>query len=320
MGWFPFLFYSTTYVGQIMAHELGREPDPELATRKGEFAMLIHSVVGVIFGTVLPHLANRDRRLLGRKTDVDEDAEIARLRETVRQWKVDAARKGKPLKLPVTPFLLRNIWTGALILFTVLTFMTFFIETVTQATIFISLIGISWAVAMWVPFAIIMELLKEPVKPTAEHAPNSERPSHVRNLSTPGPSRKNGERTPLLRRRSHDEFNAREEEEVPPSTSLAGGTVLGIHNLAIVAPQFIVAIVNSIIFRIVDESSLTLTSGGGNGETYYGKTGVGWVLRFGGMCTLVGALVARMVPPTPTERDMRRRLSEMQLLGEEPAP
>lgn len=34
----------TTYMGQIMAYELQREPDPELATRKGEFAMLLYSI------------------------------------------------------------------------------------------------------------------------------------------------------------------------------------------------------------------------------------------------------------------------------------
>jgi len=95
---------------------------------------------------------------MGRKSDVDGDAEIARLRDMVRQWRVDAARAGKPLKLPVMPFLLRNIWTGALLFFSFLTFTTFFISTVAQATIFISLVGICWAVAMWVPFAIIMEV------------------------------------------------------------------------------------------------------------------------------------------------------------------
>lgn len=97
-------------------------------------SLLKTQVVGVISGAVLPHLAGRDRRLLGRKTDVDEDAEISRLRGTVRKWKVDAARQGKPLKLPVMPFLLRNIWTGALLLFTFLTFMTFFVETVAQVS------------------------------------------------------------------------------------------------------------------------------------------------------------------------------------------
>lgn len=105
---------------------------------------------------------------------MDEDAELTRLQQTVREWRVEAARQGKPLRLPIMPFLLRNIWTGALLLFTILTFSTFFITTVVQvrlpqtffllmptlyqqATIFISLVGFCWAVAMWVPFAIIME-------------------------------------------------------------------------------------------------------------------------------------------------------------------
>jgi solute carrier family 45 protein 1/2/4 len=66
------------------------------------------------------------------KGDVDEDAELTRLRNTVREWRAEAARMGKPLRLPVMPFLLRNIWTGALLLFTVITFSTFFITTVAQ--------------------------------------------------------------------------------------------------------------------------------------------------------------------------------------------
>lgn len=323
MGWFPFLFYSTTYVGQIMAFELGKEPDHDFAIRSGEFAMLIYSIVGVIAGTVLPHLAGRDRRLMGHKSDVDEDAELSRIRETVRQWRVDAARQGKPLRLPVMPFLLRNIWTGALLFFSLLMFSTFFITTVFQATIFITLVGICWAVAMWVPFAIIMELLKEP--PANQPVLDAGRPVRARNVSTPGNlssfSLRRGsgvvsERQPLLRRRSVDEYdNIAEEDAIAPP--MAGGTVLGIHNLAIVMPQFIVAIVTSAIFRIVDESSVKFAA---DGNTYYGKSGVGWVLRFGGLCTLFGAIIARMVPPTPTEKAMRRRLGEMRLLGEVNSP
>lgn len=323
MGWFPFLFYSTTYVGQIMAFEQGKEPNHDLAIRSGEFAMLIYSIVGVISGTVLPHLASRDRRLMGHKSDVDENAELSRIRETVRQWRVDAARQGKPLRLPVMPFLLRNIWTGALLFFSLLMFSTFFIATVFQATIFITLVGICWSVAMWVPFAIIMELLKEP--PATQPVLDAGRHVRTRNVSTPGNlssisvRRGSGvvsERQPLLRRRSVDEYdNIAEEDAIAPP--MAGGTVLGIHNLAIVMPQFIVALVTSAIFRIVDESSVKLA---GDSNTYYGKSGVGWVLRFGGLCTLFGAIFARMVPPTPTEKAMRRRLGEMRLLGEVSSP
>ncbi|KAG6911218.1 hypothetical protein DXG01_003085 [Tephrocybe rancida] len=319
MGWFPFLFYSTTYMGQVMAYELGREPDSDYATRTGEFAMLLYSIVGVATGVLLPHLASRDRRLLAHKEDVDEDAEITRLRQTVQQWRADAARQGKPLRLPIMPFLLRNIWTGALLLFSVLTFSTFFITTVFQATIFISLVGICWAVAMWVPFAIIMETLKEKEGPTPQTsaALATRRPSHTRVLSTPHIPRQLNERQPLLRRRSYDAYeNAPEESPIAP---MAGGTVLGIHNLAIVMPQFIVALVTSAIFRIVDGGApvgdLLEES-----DKYYGKTGVGWVLRFGGFCALIAALVVRRVPPTPTEKAMRRRLGEMQLLREETNP
>ncbi|KAJ7590853.1 hypothetical protein C8J56DRAFT_781752 [Mycena floridula] len=303
MGWFPFLFYSTTYMGQIMAYEMGREPDPEVATRTGEFAMLIYSIVGIVAGVVIPPLAVRDRRLMAHKGDVNEDAEISRIRNTIRRWKAEAARKGKPLRLPVIPFLLRNIWMAALLLFTVLTFSTFFISTVRQATVFISLVGICWAVAMWAPFAIIMEFLKE-----LQNAPPQRRPT--RTVSTPGPITRLSERQPLLRRRSQDEFDAEDPSATPPP--VAGGTILGVHNLAIVMPQFIVAVATSIIFRIVDGPGET----GQGGDKYYGKNGVAWVLRFGGLCTLIGAMVARMVPPTPTEKAMRRRLSEMKALQE----
>jgi hypothetical protein len=41
---FPFLFYATTYVGQIMAFERGEEPDRDVATRAGELAMLVYSI------------------------------------------------------------------------------------------------------------------------------------------------------------------------------------------------------------------------------------------------------------------------------------
>lgn len=116
------------------------------------------TLVAVIAGSLLPELARRDQRLLAHEGDEEEDAELVRLRNTVREWRAEAASKGKPLKLPRMPFMLRNIWTGAMLLFTVLTFSTFFVSTVVQAITVVSLVGICWAVACWVPFAIIMEV------------------------------------------------------------------------------------------------------------------------------------------------------------------
>lgn len=67
------------------------------------------------------------------------------------------------------------------------------------------------------------------------------RPSHSRTRSTPAQPRNDGqhERAPLLRRRrSFDEHGS--DPVSPEADALAGGTILGIHNLAIVFPQFIV--------------------------------------------------------------------------------
>ena len=163
MGWFPYLFYSTTYVAQVMADELGREPDLDKATRAGSLALLIYSfgelsqlgeltAVAIAAGTLLPYLSSRDRRLLGpsadakREDDMDEDeVELEHIRELVRQWKAESARQGRPLKLPsselgcvaalsVVPFMLRNIWTAGLLLFAAIMASTFFIKTVVQVS------------------------------------------------------------------------------------------------------------------------------------------------------------------------------------------
>jgi len=74
-----------------------------------------------------------------------------------------------------------------------------------------------------------------------------------------------------------------------------------------------------------------------NTGAFYGKNGVAWVLRYGGLCTLVrrslypcpvcrrcfwqfGAALCRMVPLTHTEKEMRRRLGEMRVLKKEQTP
>lgn len=321
MGWFPFLFYATVWVGEVMAQEMDAEPTVAEATRAGELALLLSSIVSVVVGTVLPYLAQRDSRLLSNKIvdddNEDEDEEISRIRAMVRSWKAEAARMGRPLHLPAMPFMLRNIWTGGLLLFGLLMMSTFFVKTVWQATLVIALVGVSWAIACWVPFAIIMEYLKEVdaaanAPPISPQSFPSRRQTHNRVASSPAIWRgmqnpRLDERQPLLRRQSLRLDYEAETGEIP--TPMAGGTVLGIHNLAIVFPQFIIALVATAIFRVVDSKSDS-----DPGNVYYGRHGVSWVLRFGGACALIGAAFSRAVAPTRTEKEMRRRLAEMKEL------
>lgn len=122
--------YSTTYIGQAMAREKNAEPDPEYATRIGALSMLLNSVVATMAGALLPYLSRRDNRLL-RVQDEDEEEETIRLRNMIHQWRVEAAKKGKKMRLPSLPLLYRTIWIGALLLFTFLTMMTFFVTSTT---------------------------------------------------------------------------------------------------------------------------------------------------------------------------------------------
>lgn len=95
----------------------------------------------MVAGTALPYLAAMDARLL-RQLDremetIEEevDAEIKKIREMVKGWKAEASQQGKPLRLPRMPFMLRNIWTAALVLFGVIMMSTFFIGTVRQVSL-----------------------------------------------------------------------------------------------------------------------------------------------------------------------------------------
>ncbi|KAF8517822.1 MFS general substrate transporter [Gautieria morchelliformis] len=312
MAWFPFLFYAlrdisrTTYIGQVMAYQDKTDPDVDVATRAGNFALLMYSLVAVVAGSLLPELTKRDERLLEPDEGEDEERELARIQRTVTRWKAEARSKGKSFRLPRLPFCLRDIWSFGLALYGVISFCTFFIETVTQATVAVALIGICWAVAVWAPFAMIMEFLKE-IEDSANDDPSNQR-DNTRNRSTSPPDTDDvTERTALLERQ-HTPEGDMTRLHVKPAQSVAGGTVLGIHNLAIVFPQFIVSLVASLIFRIVDQSPAVV----GEPETIYlGKNGVAWVLRFGGLSAFLGAIFARLTPTTKQERRMRRQLGLM---------
>lgn len=307
MGWFPFLFYSTLWVGQVMAKEHGIDPDKDVATRAGERALFLHAITAAVFGWLLPLLTKRDRRLLVFEDD-PRDQDLVQTRGMVRRWRAEARREGKTLRLPRMPFMLRNIWTAALLLFALLMGFALIVQTVWQATIIIASLGICWAVAMWIPFAIIMEYLKARDLPGVETRSEDAPPPYSRRLSLPTPSwnaRERvaaGERTPLVRSRS---YVADEADDDEPKKALGGGTILGIHNLAVVIPQFVIAIISSIIFRIVDEKENSA------GHLYLGKQGVTYVLGFGGFCALFAALISRRVPPTKPEKEIRQKLAEI---------
>jgi solute carrier family 45 protein 1/2/4 len=91
------------------------------------------------------------------------------------------------------------------------------------------------------------QFLKELDSPAPERTatahPVNRRASHTRTVSSPNLLRTAllSERQPLLTRRRSFEDQA-DNENAQNHTRVAGGTILGIHNLAIVFPQFLVSL------------------------------------------------------------------------------
>jgi len=82
-----------------------RETQPDASTSTFSFSF---SSVAVVAGTVLPYLADRDRRLLAPdllEEDEDlneEEREFKRIKELVSEWKAEAKRDSKELRLPTS--------------------------------------------------------------------------------------------------------------------------------------------------------------------------------------------------------------------------
>ncbi|KNE55517.1 hypothetical protein AMAG_01405 [Allomyces macrogynus ATCC 38327] len=131
MGWFPFLFYSTTYVAQFVRPIPGHPfdgHDADRATRLGSRAFLLFSIVSFLFSLALPAVTAR----LG----------IA----------------------------LRSLWIGAELLFAFVMWATLVVSDVVGATEIVTALGYPWAVGMWVPMALLGQMVSRAESVAARRA------------------------------------------------------------------------------------------------------------------------------------------------------
>lgn len=283
MGWFPFLFYITTYIGQLYV-----DPDlkPELsdseiealwakATRIGTLALLVYAIVSFSANIFLPFIiqptykplpsddeyaALRPNSPLGTRHRQSSFGEVLHAEEAglsvflpidSRDYKL---KHDSPniisralLRLQVPGLTLRRMWFLSQLLFAICMFSTFFIHTPVAAIVMTALVGISWSLTLWAPFALI----------SAEVARREEA------------SRKKRRQQPSTNEQAKDE----EESD-------QAGVILGLHNVAVSSPQILATLVSSVIFHYLQTP-----------RNVPGDTSVGWTLRLGGVAALAAASV-----------------------------
>ncbi|KAF2490551.1 hypothetical protein BU16DRAFT_157941 [Lophium mytilinum] len=272
IGWFPFLFYITTYIGEIYVEPFFEEnPNMtpaevdatwEKATRVGTFALLIFALTTFTSSVFLPFIIpptfkpppppsttpltpTTPGSLSASGYFTSKKPSPAHVSLFIRICSALTSA------IQIPSLTLRRAWLLSHLMFAACMWLTFLVHSTTAGTILVALIGVPWALTCWAPFALISSEI-------------SKRDAIRRGLLRPGT------REAALVAAGEDEAGAEGADQA--------GVVLGIHNVAIAAPQVIATLVSSAIFRVLQKP-----------RGAPGDNSVAWVLRFGGCCAVVAA-------------------------------
>lgn len=277
IGWFPFLFYITTYIGEIYSEPIF-EANPNMtedeidktfedATRMGTLALFIFALTTFAASVFLPFIVQPTFKTPPTPPRTPMAATTPRSTTGSDYFSLNHSRSPKPSLskrfyawlgfLQVPGLTLRRAWMLSHFMFAGLMWMTLFVRTTLTATILVALVGIPWALTQWAPFALISSEI----------------------------SKRDAIKRGILRPVSRDgALVAAGEDEASTEGADQAGVVLGIHNVAISAPQCIATLMSSAIFKALQKPRGTP-----------GDVSVEWVLRFGGLCAIAAAFMTRRV-------------------------
>ncbi len=280
IGFFPQLFYSSSYIADIYVQPTleanpHMSPDEidrlyEKATRVGTFALLVYAIVSLSTNVLLPFFIAPSY-----------DAPLYDSTSSFHSNKSYTTRFSRLLDALVIPGLtLRRAWLCSHLIFATCMFSTLIVRSIAAATALIGIVGISWALTLWAPFAII--------------------------------SAEVSKRDAIRRaRRSQARFACQSDggEAALDVNEDQAGVILGIHNMSIAAPQILATVGSSILFKFLQKPRGTP-----------GDRSIAVVLAAGGISTLVAAyltsrikdevdLPAEAIPTEEPTREERRSLS-----------
>ncbi|KAL6887920.1 major facilitator superfamily domain-containing protein [Trichoderma evansii] len=216
IGWFPFLFYSTTWVGETYfrydmppgSRKTGTDVLGEIG-RIGSAALMIYSTVSFIGAFFLPMIVRSpaDETYTHRPPRA-----MAGLLERLDRMKPD----------------LLTAWIGGHLMFAAAMFMAPMAKSFMSATILMCVCGIPWAIAMWAPTAFLgIEVNK---------LSGAQDPSAALPLTS-------------TRRNSNSGLPASSSSS---SSGELSGIYFGILNIYTTLPQFIGTFISTIVFAIME--------------------------------------------------------------------
>ncbi|KAJ5104989.1 hypothetical protein NUU61_002336 [Penicillium alfredii] len=322
VGWFPFLFYSTTYIGQLYVNPIFAEhpnlPSDKIdkawedATRIGTFALLIYAIISFAANLTLPILvvptykpvagtarnheppdgptAEEEEPVLPRRLSFSSMPTGTASEPLLDSTPVkDYSVEGKPTwlsRLQIPGLTLRRTWLLSHVLFAVCMLSTLFIYSHQAGSVAVGLVGISWAVTMWAPFALIsaevsrMDVDRRLRRREAAMATSDD--TGVNAPASPQDSVENDDNDHDHQLHDSDLETGRPKDGDADESLVQAGIILGLHNVAISFPQILSSLICSAIFKAAQKP---------RGVPW--DDSVGWVLRFGGCAALVAAWLTK---------------------------
>ncbi|KAL9038083.1 MAG: hypothetical protein Q9214_005424, partial [Letrouitia sp. 1 TL-2023] len=238
IGWFPFLFYSTTWVGETYFRysphaSIASSTDPlgDIG-RVGSLSLVVFSIITFLGSVVLP--------LAVRSPDNEKQRNFTPRPPAVVAPIVEAFTKYKPDLL--TAWMISHMIFAAAMIFAPL------VRSLQMATILVSICGIPWALTCWAPFAFMGIEINRLTAPNTILANGSS----YRRLSNPPDDFSSPAPSPTFLRLNHLDRSLDDSDGQDSSTGELAGIYLGILNLFTTLPQFVGTFISMVVFSILE--------------------------------------------------------------------
>ncbi|KAK1840789.1 sucrose transport protein [Colletotrichum chrysophilum] len=273
IGWFPFLFYSTTWVGETYfrydAAADGKDSKDALGDigRIGSMALVIYSTITFIGAWLLPLIVKSP----------DDDNFTARPPRAIAPF-LEKFSKKKPD--------LMTAWIFGHLMFAAAMSLAPFATSFRFATFLVAACGFSWTIAMWAPSAFLGVEVNKLSGGGGGGGAAYRRLSDASNIELPTL----GQDQPL-----HLEHGPDENTQPSSSTGELSGIYFGILNIYTTLPQFIGTFISSIVFSILEPGKSPELSDAPKDEHHNtdGPNAIAVCLFIGAMCAIVAAFATR---------------------------
>lgn len=179
-GWFLFLFYSSTWVGEvytkyskvsdssIIAEKDGSDTVGDIA-RIGSLSLTVFSTVSLFFSLVLPEILRRlDKRddnsfrndTSPKSSKFPRIAIFRRVRlgiKAIVRFLFNSFGLHPVIGSRIKPIDLSFFWLISQAIYAVASFSMIFVTSITQATVIVGIFGICWSITTWAPFSLLAE-------------------------------------------------------------------------------------------------------------------------------------------------------------------